>query len=222
MIAKLVVWGEDRSAALKKLRYCLRQYNVRYTPMMLCTSINWNKILASIPSSFNLIAVSCYSVYCISVLRSSDSTLTSTSCSAFRVTQSLRPEMWAPASFLSTTLISSPPHELLLGQQSVRRRWGWCCRRGSTRRSSHRAPLVRGPFLRAAFKQIFQPSDVILCVFNVLDPFSPFGSSSGWRNNMHLNRNMTLQLGGKSKYQPAHEVPLPESKSSSVLQIFAF
>lgn len=31
MIAKLVVWGEDRSAALKKLRYCLRQYNVRNT-----------------------------------------------------------------------------------------------------------------------------------------------------------------------------------------------
>lgn len=30
MIAKLVVWGEDRSAALKKLRYCLRQYNVRH------------------------------------------------------------------------------------------------------------------------------------------------------------------------------------------------
>lgn len=29
MIAKLVVWGEDRSAALRKLRYCLRQYNVR-------------------------------------------------------------------------------------------------------------------------------------------------------------------------------------------------
>ncbi|KAG2462401.1 MCCA carboxylase, partial [Polypterus senegalus] len=27
MIAKLVVWGEDRSAALQKLRYCLRQYN---------------------------------------------------------------------------------------------------------------------------------------------------------------------------------------------------
>ena len=31
MIAKLVVWGEDRSAALKKLRYCLGQYNVRQT-----------------------------------------------------------------------------------------------------------------------------------------------------------------------------------------------
>uniref|UniRef100_A0A8C7SSK6 Methylcrotonoyl-CoA carboxylase subunit alpha, mitochondrial n=1 Tax=Oncorhynchus mykiss TaxID=8022 RepID=A0A8C7SSK6_ONCMY len=28
MIAKLVVWGEDRSAALKKLRYGLRQYNI--------------------------------------------------------------------------------------------------------------------------------------------------------------------------------------------------
>ncbi|XP_046892809.1 methylcrotonoyl-CoA carboxylase subunit alpha, mitochondrial [Hypomesus transpacificus] len=28
MIAKLVVWGEDRSAALKKLRFCLRQYNI--------------------------------------------------------------------------------------------------------------------------------------------------------------------------------------------------
>eukprot|EP00063_Salmo_salar_P097413 XP_014072248.1 PREDICTED: methylcrotonoyl-CoA carboxylase subunit alpha, mitochondrial-like [Salmo salar] len=28
MIAKLVVWGEDRSAALRKLRYCLRQYNI--------------------------------------------------------------------------------------------------------------------------------------------------------------------------------------------------
>uniref|UniRef100_A0A8B9RHT2 Methylcrotonoyl-CoA carboxylase subunit alpha, mitochondrial n=1 Tax=Astyanax mexicanus TaxID=7994 RepID=A0A8B9RHT2_ASTMX len=28
MIAKLVVWGEDRPAALKKLRYCLRQYNI--------------------------------------------------------------------------------------------------------------------------------------------------------------------------------------------------
>ncbi|CAL8306506.1 unnamed protein product [Lota lota] len=28
MIAKLVVWGRDRSSALKKLRYCLRQYNI--------------------------------------------------------------------------------------------------------------------------------------------------------------------------------------------------
>lgn len=28
MIAKLVVWAEDREAALRKLRYSLRQYNV--------------------------------------------------------------------------------------------------------------------------------------------------------------------------------------------------
>nr|XP_060623423.1 methylcrotonoyl-CoA carboxylase subunit alpha, mitochondrial isoform X1 [Anolis sagrei ordinatus] len=28
MIAKLVVWAEDRQAALRKLRYCLRQYNI--------------------------------------------------------------------------------------------------------------------------------------------------------------------------------------------------
>ncbi|KAF0041808.1 hypothetical protein F2P81_005340 [Scophthalmus maximus] len=29
------------------------------------------------------------------------------------------------------------------------------------------------------------------------DPFSPFGSSSGWRNNIQLNRNLTLQVGDK-------------------------
>lgn len=37
MIAKLVVWGEDRSAALKKLRYCLQQYNVR-------PSVTWSML----------------------------------------------------------------------------------------------------------------------------------------------------------------------------------
>ncbi|PIO27829.1 hypothetical protein AB205_0039550 [Aquarana catesbeiana] len=31
MIAKLVVWAKDRQAALTKLRYCLRQYNVSKT-----------------------------------------------------------------------------------------------------------------------------------------------------------------------------------------------
>uniref|UniRef100_A0A8C6P9V2 Methylcrotonoyl-CoA carboxylase subunit alpha, mitochondrial n=1 Tax=Nothobranchius furzeri TaxID=105023 RepID=A0A8C6P9V2_NOTFU len=29
------------------------------------------------------------------------------------------------------------------------------------------------------------------------DPFSPFGSSSGWRSNIEFNRNLTLQLGDK-------------------------
>lgn len=34
MIAKLVVWAEDRQAALRKLRYSLHQYNVsRRNPM---------------------------------------------------------------------------------------------------------------------------------------------------------------------------------------------
>lgn len=32
------------------------------------------------------------------------------------------------------------------------------------------------------------------------DLFSPFGSSSGWRNNIQFNRNMTLQLGDKSEW----------------------
>lgn len=34
------------------------------------------------------------------------------------------------------------------------------------------------------------------------DPFSPFGSSCGWRNNILFNRNVTLQVGDKSKWQP--------------------
>ncbi|XP_016107918.1 methylcrotonoyl-CoA carboxylase subunit alpha, mitochondrial [Sinocyclocheilus grahami] len=35
MIAKLVVWGEDRSAALKRLRYCLRQYNNLHSKILI-------------------------------------------------------------------------------------------------------------------------------------------------------------------------------------------
>ncbi|KAJ8332015.1 hypothetical protein SKAU_G00430090 [Synaphobranchus kaupii] len=45
MIAKLVVWGEDRSAALKKLRYCLRQYNI----VGLDTNINFLLSLSGHP-----------------------------------------------------------------------------------------------------------------------------------------------------------------------------
>lgn len=40
---------------------------------------------------------------------------------------------------------------------------------------------------------------IYLFFFFLPDPFSPFGSSSGWRNNIHFNRNITLQLGDKSK-----------------------
>uniref|UniRef100_A0A8C9WKC0 Methylcrotonoyl-CoA carboxylase subunit alpha, mitochondrial n=1 Tax=Scleropages formosus TaxID=113540 RepID=A0A8C9WKC0_SCLFO len=45
MIAKLVVWGEDRAAALKKLRYCLRQYNI----VGLSTNIDFLLHLSSHP-----------------------------------------------------------------------------------------------------------------------------------------------------------------------------
>uniref|UniRef100_A0AAX7UWT2 Methylcrotonoyl-CoA carboxylase subunit alpha, mitochondrial n=1 Tax=Astatotilapia calliptera TaxID=8154 RepID=A0AAX7UWT2_ASTCA len=90
MIAKLVVWGEDRSAALKKLRYCLRQYNI----VGLNTNID------------------------------------------FLLNLSGHPEF--EAGNVSTSFI---PHST--------------------------------------------------------DPFSPFGSSCGWRNNILFNRNVTLQVGDK-------------------------
>ncbi|XP_029471700.1 methylcrotonoyl-CoA carboxylase subunit alpha, mitochondrial isoform X2 [Rhinatrema bivittatum] len=45
MIAKLVVWEEDRSAALRKLRYCLRQYNI----VGLNTNVEFLLSLASHP-----------------------------------------------------------------------------------------------------------------------------------------------------------------------------
>ena len=40
------------------------------------------------------------------------------------------------------------------------------------------------------------------------DPCSPFGSSSGRRFNILYNRNMTLQVGDKSRYQPVLCCPL--------------
>ncbi|XP_072111327.1 methylcrotonoyl-CoA carboxylase subunit alpha, mitochondrial isoform X5 [Mobula birostris] len=45
MIAKLVVWGHDRTAALNKLKYCLRQYNI----VGLNTNINFLFNLAAHP-----------------------------------------------------------------------------------------------------------------------------------------------------------------------------
>lgn len=77
------------------------------------------------------------------VFRSWDWTQTWTFCWAFRATRSLRLETWAPASSHSTTLTSSLLQKLLRGKRCARRLWVWCCRRGSTRRSSHRIPLVR-------------------------------------------------------------------------------
>lgn len=77
------------------------------------------------------------------VCRLWDWTLTLTFCWVFRATRSSRPERWAPASSRSTTLPSSPLRKLLWGRPCARRSWAWCCRRGSTRRSLLRVPLVR-------------------------------------------------------------------------------
>lgn len=77
------------------------------------------------------------------VFRSWDWTLTLTFCWAFRATRSSRLETWAPASSHSTTLTSSLLLKPLRGKRCARRPWAWCCRRGNTRRSSHRIPLVR-------------------------------------------------------------------------------
>ena len=138
MIAKLVVWGKDRPAALKKLRYCLRQYNVRNThrpsqepSLCVFTFSSSLLLLLLLPSSPH-------------VLRSWDWTLTSISCWVSRATQSLRLGTWRPASSPSTTPTCSPLPQLPLGKPSARPPWAWCCRRGNTHRTSHTHPQVRG------------------------------------------------------------------------------
>ena len=45
MIAKLVVWGQDRDSALRKLRSCLAEYNIQG----LSTNVNFLMDLASHP-----------------------------------------------------------------------------------------------------------------------------------------------------------------------------
>uniref|UniRef100_A0A8C6TUS7 Methylcrotonoyl-CoA carboxylase 1 (alpha) n=1 Tax=Neogobius melanostomus TaxID=47308 RepID=A0A8C6TUS7_9GOBI len=131
MIAKLVVWGEDRAAALKKLRYCLRQYNI----VGLNTNIDFLLSLSSHPEF-----------------------------EAGNVTTSFIPQHYAdlfPA--------PSAPSGATLCQAAL----GLVLRERS---STH------------SFTQTSN------------DPFSPFGCSSGFRVNIDLSRNMTLQLGDKSKW----------------------
>uniref|UniRef100_A0A8C6TSX2 Methylcrotonoyl-CoA carboxylase 1 (alpha) n=1 Tax=Neogobius melanostomus TaxID=47308 RepID=A0A8C6TSX2_9GOBI len=128
MIAKLVVWGEDRAAALKKLRYCLRQYNI----VGLNTNIDFLLSLSSHPEF-----------------------------EAGNVTTSFIPQHYAdlfPA--------PSAPSGATLCQAAL----GLVLRERS---STH------------SFTQTSN------------DPFSPFGCSSGFRVNIDLSRNMTLQLGDK-------------------------
>uniref|UniRef100_A0A3B3Z6Y0 Methylcrotonoyl-CoA carboxylase subunit alpha, mitochondrial n=1 Tax=Periophthalmus magnuspinnatus TaxID=409849 RepID=A0A3B3Z6Y0_9GOBI len=130
MIAKLVVWGEDRAAALKKLRYCLRQYNI----VGLNTNIDFLLSLSSHPEF-----------------------------EAGNVSTSFIPQHYAdlfpaPRAPSGATLCQAALG-LVLQEQS----------------STHR---------------FTQQSN---------DPFSPFGSSGGFRLNLELSRNMSLQLGDKSK-----------------------
>uniref|UniRef100_A0AAX7SZ33 Methylcrotonoyl-CoA carboxylase subunit alpha, mitochondrial n=1 Tax=Astatotilapia calliptera TaxID=8154 RepID=A0AAX7SZ33_ASTCA len=131
MIAKLVVWGEDRSAALKKLRYCLRQYNI----VGLNTNID------------------------------------------FLLNLSGHPEF--EAGNVSTSFIPQHYAELF--------------------------PTPKAPsgatICQAALGLILQERNHTLGFTQ--NPFSPFGSSCGWRNNILFNRNVTLQVGDKSNCQRA-------------------
>ncbi|KAK1896534.1 Methylcrotonoyl-CoA carboxylase subunit alpha mitochondrial [Dissostichus eleginoides] len=128
MIAKLVVWGEDRSAALKKLRYCLRQYNI----VGLNTNIDFLLSLSGHPEF-----------------------------EAGNVTTSFIPQYYAD-------LFPAP--------------------RAPSGETICQAALGLVLQERRHTQEFVQASS---------DPFSPFGSSSGWRSNIQYNRNMTLQLGDK-------------------------
>ncbi|XP_037105976.1 methylcrotonoyl-CoA carboxylase subunit alpha, mitochondrial [Syngnathus acus] len=128
MIAKLVVWGEDRCAALKKLRYCLRQYNI----VGLSTNIDFLLSLSGHPQF-----------------------------EAGNVSTGFIPQHYAD-------LFPTPeaPSGVAVCQAAL------------------------GLLLheRKATEDFAGTSG---------DPFSPFGSSSGWRLNTHVSRSMTLQLADK-------------------------
>uniref|UniRef100_A0A8C6PA37 Methylcrotonoyl-CoA carboxylase subunit alpha, mitochondrial n=1 Tax=Nothobranchius furzeri TaxID=105023 RepID=A0A8C6PA37_NOTFU len=128
MIAKLVVWGEDRPAALKKLRYCLRQYNI----VGLNTNIDFLLSLSGHPEF-----------------------------EAGNVSTSFIPQHYAD-------LFPAP-----------------------------RAPSG-ATICQAALGLVLQERKRTQeFIQTTTDPFSPFGSSSGWRSNIEFNRNLTLQLGDK-------------------------
>uniref|UniRef100_A0A669ED00 Methylcrotonoyl-CoA carboxylase subunit alpha, mitochondrial n=1 Tax=Oreochromis niloticus TaxID=8128 RepID=A0A669ED00_ORENI len=123
MIAKLVVWGEDRSAALKKLRHCVLGLN---------TNIDFLLNLSGHPEF-----------------------------EAGNVSTSFIPQHYAD-------LFPTP-----------------------------KAPSG-ATICQAALGLILQERNHTLgFTQSSTDPFSPFGSSSGWRNNILFNRNVTLQVGDK-------------------------
>uniref|UniRef100_H3C4J4 Methylcrotonoyl-CoA carboxylase subunit alpha, mitochondrial n=1 Tax=Tetraodon nigroviridis TaxID=99883 RepID=H3C4J4_TETNG len=128
MIAKLVVWGEDRPAALKKLRYCLRQYNI----VGLNTNIDFLLSLSGHPEF-----------------------------QAGNVSTSFIPQHYADL---------FPAAEAPAGETVCQ------------------AALSLVLQERQHTQEFAQSST---------DLFSPFGSGSGWRNNIQFNRNVTLQLGDR-------------------------
>ncbi|TNM88184.1 hypothetical protein fugu_006405, partial [Takifugu bimaculatus] len=155
MIAKLVVWGEDRPAALKKLRYCLRQYNI----VGLNTNINFLLSLSGHPEF-----------------------------EAGNVTTSFIPQHHAdlfPAAKAAAgeTVCQAALSLVLQERQRTQEFTQNSGGEGSSAQSDRRVA-------------VFGSSNVHKCCLSA-DPFSPFGSSSGWRNNIQFNRNMTLQLGDK-------------------------
>ncbi|XP_060933580.1 methylcrotonoyl-CoA carboxylase subunit alpha, mitochondrial [Limanda limanda] len=128
MIAKLVVWGKDRPAALKKLRYCLRQYNI----VGLNTNIDFLLSLSAHPEF-----------------------------EAGNVTTSFIPQHYADLFPAPSAPTGESICQAALGLVLQERKHTQEFTRTST------------------------------------DPFSPFGSSSGWRSSIQFNRNMTLQVGDK-------------------------
>ncbi|XP_049588315.1 methylcrotonoyl-CoA carboxylase subunit alpha, mitochondrial [Syngnathus scovelli] len=128
MIAKLVVWGEDRCAALKKLRYCLRQYNI----VGLSTNIDFLLSLSGHPQF-----------------------------EAGNVSTGFIPQHYADL---------FPTPEAPSGAAVCQAALGLLLHE------------------RKATEDFAGASG---------DPFSPFGSSSGWRLNTHVSRSMTLQLADK-------------------------
>lgn len=70
MIAKLVVWAEDRQAALRRLRYSLHQYNVSVMPQLQPSKYAENTALE--PKWFPKGSLHCYYhfkfIYCLQKL----------------------------------------------------------------------------------------------------------------------------------------------------------
>lgn len=204
MIAKLVVWGEDRSAALKKLRYSLRQYNVRYKYTLGCTlwmSCCWKPLcvwpylndkeqLEEFVGSNAVCPLLCSQI--VGLNTNIDFLLSLSGHPQFEagnVSTSFIPQHYAdlfptPKAPSGATICQAALGLVL--QERIH-----------TRGFTHSSTGEGTEIIFFGSGQI--EAGRLSLVSVVSDPFSPFGSSSGWRNNILFNRNVTLQLGDKSK-----------------------